>query len=79
VADPTPAPFTRTYQSGGGSITVSFDGMRLSLDSVAAALGHEAEIEDDRGDRIRVRFTGPNESRIEVRVENGEIRERIEG
>ena len=58
---------------------MSFDGTRLSLDSVAAADGHEAEIEDDSADRVRVRFSGPNESRIEVRVENGEIRERIEG
>jgi hypothetical protein len=58
---------------------VSWDGGRLSLDAVAAAEGHVAEIEDDGADRIRVRFNGPNESRIEVRVENGEIRERIEG
>lgn len=79
VAEPAPSPFTRTYQSGGGSITVSFDGTRLSLDSVAAADGHEAEIEDDSADRVRVRFTGPNESRIEVRVDDGELRERIDG
>jgi hypothetical protein len=46
----------------------------LSLLDVSAADGFEAEVEDERADRIRVRFEGDDgDSRIEVRVENGEI------
>lgn len=72
------APFTRTYTSPGGSITVTWDGSALSLGAVTPAADHEAQIEDESGSRIRVRFNGPNESRIEIRVEDGRIRESID-
>ena len=39
--------------------------------STQPAAGHTAEIEDDTPTRIRVRFRGPADSRIEVRVEGG--------
>jgi hypothetical protein len=66
-----PSPTTETYRSAGGSITVSWDGSSLRLLSVDPAAEHESEIEDETAVRIRVRFRGPNDSRIEVRVENG--------
>ena len=72
------APSTTTYDSSGGSITVTWNGAALSLDAVNPADGHTAEIEDNTPTRIRVRFRGPAESRIEVRVENGEVTERID-
>jgi hypothetical protein len=78
IASQGPAPFTKTYASSGGSITVSWDGSALSLDSVNPAAGHTAEIEDDTAARVRVRFLGPAESRIEIRFENGQVTERID-
>jgi hypothetical protein len=66
-----PSPTTETYRSAGGSVTVSWDGSSLRLVSVDPAAGHEAEVEDDTAARIRVRFRGPDDSRIEVEVENG--------
>jgi hypothetical protein len=73
-----PDPFTRTYSSAGGSITVSWNGTALSLDAVTPAPGYSAEVEDQRADRVRVRFEGDDDSRIEIRVEDGEVREQIE-
>lgn len=71
------APFTdRTYTSAGGSITVSWNGTALSLNAVNPAAGHTSETEDDTATRIRVRFRGPADSRIEIRVENGRVTER---
>jgi hypothetical protein len=78
VATQAPAPSTETHDSSGGSITVTWNGSALSLDAVNPADGHTAEIEDNTPTRIRVRFRGPAESRIEVRVENGEVTERID-
>ena len=78
VATQGPAPFTETYDSSGGSITVSWNGSALSLDAVNPAAGHTAEIEDNTATRIRVRFRGPAESRIEMRFENGQVTERID-
>lgn len=70
-----PAPFTRTYDSAGGSIRVNWDGDALSLLSAAPAPGFVAEVEEQEADLIRVRFRGdPDDSRIEVRVDNGELR-----
>lgn len=77
--DPVAA-FTKTYSSRGGSITVTWNGMSLSLDAVSPAPGYQAEIEDDGGDRVRVDFEGDDaDARIEVRVHDGEVRERIDG
>jgi hypothetical protein len=73
-----PAPFTKTYDSSGGSITVSWNGSSLSLDSVNPGAGYTGEIEDNAAARIRVRFRGPGDSRIEVRFENGQVTSRID-
>jgi hypothetical protein len=66
---PLPEPFTRTYESAGGSITVDWDGSALSLLSVSPTAGFEAEIKDDTSTRIRVEFDdGGSDTRIEVRL-----------
>jgi hypothetical protein len=68
---PPPAPTTETVPSSGGSITYRWDGTSLTLVSTDPAPDHTAEIEDQTSTRLRVRFDGPNESRVEVRVEDG--------
>ncbi|HEX4982342.1 MAG TPA: hypothetical protein VFV63_11610 [Ilumatobacteraceae bacterium] len=71
---PSPAPFVQTHESGGGSITVRWDGTALSLQGVSPAPGFDWEVEDERADRIRVRFEGgDDEFRIEIRLEDGDI------
>lgn len=76
-----PAPFTRTYTSAGGSITVDWSGTAFTLVSVAAADGFTAEIEDARWDRIRVDFEGDDDAaHIEVRIsdDDGNLRVKID-
>jgi len=77
---PLPAPFSQTYNSTGGSITVTWTGTAFVLDSVSAADGYTAQIEDQRWDRIRVDFEGDNDSRIEVRIsdDDNSVRVRID-
>lgn len=78
AGQPPIQPFTKTYPSTGGSITVSWNGSALSLLAVAPAEGFQSEIEDNQSLRIRVRFRGNDgDSRIEVRVSNGELIETI--
>lgn len=80
VAIGGPAQFTKTYDSAGGSITVTWSGTAFSLDAVNAAAGHDVEIKDQRWDRIRVEFRGDTDSRIEVRLSDDDntIRVRID-
>lgn len=78
-----PAPFTRTFESKGGSIEVTWTGTSFVLNSVRPTHGFTAEIEQQRWDRIRVDFDGDrDDSRIEVRlsddVPGGEIRVRTD-
>ncbi|MCE9621182.1 MAG: hypothetical protein K8R99_02435 [Actinomycetia bacterium] len=78
---PLPAPFTETYTSAGGSITVTWNGTAFTLDSVNAATGFTAEIHDQRSDRIRVDFEGNDgDARIEVRIsdDDNSLRVRID-
>ena len=50
----------------------------MTLVSTAAAAGYETEIEDQSADRIRVRFrSDSNDSRIEVRVQDGRVEHTI--
>ncbi len=71
----TLAPFTETYSSAGGSITVRWNGTSLALVSVAPAADFEAEVEDASATRVRVRFRSDgDDARIEVRVDNGMLR-----
>ncbi len=74
-----PDPFTKSYESAGGSITVTWTGTAFVLDSVSASAGFSAEIEDQRWDRIRVRFHGQADTRIEVRIsdDNNQVRVKI--
>lgn len=76
-----PDPFTRTYSSAGGSITVSWSGSAFILVSVTSADGFTAEIEDARWDRVRVDFEGnDDDARIEVRIsdDDGSLRVNID-
>ncbi len=78
---PLPAPFTETYMSAGGSITVTWSGTAFTLDAVNAAAGFEAEIHDQRSDRVRVDFeSNDGDARIEVRIsdDDNSLRVRID-
>ncbi|HTH05310.1 MAG TPA: hypothetical protein VL916_05550, partial [Ilumatobacteraceae bacterium] len=82
-APAAPAPFTQTYSSAGGSITVTWNGSSLSLDSINANAGFVGEIEDGGGSRVRVDFesnggSGGDDARIEVRVEGGRLEVRVD-
>lgn len=73
-----PAPFTQTYHSAGGSITVSWDGAMFSVDAIDAADGFTAEIKDLSSLRVRVEFKGHGEdSRIEVRISDDDNSVRV--
>ena len=51
-----------------------WDGTSLDFQFATPAAGYEAEVEDDRPDRVRVRFRSDGgDVRIELRVENGAI------
>ncbi|MEQ1699416.1 MAG: hypothetical protein ABMA25_04860 [Ilumatobacteraceae bacterium] len=77
-SNPLPAPFTKTYDSAGGSITVTWSGTAFTLDSVNAAAGFDVEIKDQRWDRIRVEFdNGDDDSRIEVRISDDDTSVRV--
>ena len=74
----SPAPFTETYGSAGGSVTVSWSGTALGLVSVSPAGGYRADVEEAAWDRIRVDFDGADDSRIEVRLHDGRIQVRVD-
>jgi len=78
LAPQGPPPFTKSYSSAGGSITINWNGSALSLVSTEPAAGYTTEIEDNTAIRIRVRFRGATDSRIEIRYENGQVTERID-
>jgi hypothetical protein len=61
-------PGTYTAQAGAaGSVTFSYDGGQLQLDSVAATEGWTAAIEADRGGELKVRFrAGGQELTLEI-------------
>lgn len=61
------------YPSTGGAITVNWDGTEMTLGLIEPSSGYTYEIEDERSDRIRVRFRGDDDSRIECRLENGRL------
>ena len=76
---PPIAPFSKTYTTNGGSVTVTFDGSTLSLSGVTPAPGFVIERQEARGDRVRVRFeSDDNRSEIEVGFHDGELREEVE-
>ena len=57
---------------------MTWDGTALSLGAVDPGADETVEVEDNTATRIRIRFHGPAESRIEIRFENGEVTERID-
>jgi hypothetical protein len=57
---------------------VTWNGTALSLDAVNPAAGETSEIEDNTATRVRVRFRGAIDSRIEIRYENGEVTRQID-
>lgn len=68
------APFTDTYRSLGGSITVTWSGSAFVLQAVSPEVGFVAEVEDATATRVLVRFEGVDaDSRIEVRVADGRL------
>jgi hypothetical protein len=67
-------PFTNTYETPGGMLTATWNGVSLTLNTVAPAPGFEAEIKDNDPDRLRVEFdNGSADYRIEIRAENGTV------
>ena len=60
---------------------MTWNGRSLSLDSINANAGFVGEIEDGGGSRVRVDFennSGGDDARIEVRVEDGQVRVRVD-
>jgi hypothetical protein len=62
-----------TYHSVGGTVTVRFSGGRLTLVSYGAAPGYAAEVHSNDPDDVEVRFSGPEDRRIRIRVEEGHL------
>jgi hypothetical protein len=60
-----------------GSITVSWNGSSLALGAVSPVSGATAEIEIQEALRVRVRFYGDGESRIEIRINGSDVIENI--
>ena len=76
---PLPDPFTETYVSAGGSLTVTWTGSKFVIDSIDAAAGFTAEIDDQRWDRVRIKFEGnDDDSRIEVRISDDDNSVRVD-
>jgi hypothetical protein len=74
TTSPSDPPSTETYSSPGGSITVRWDGVALSLQQVVPGPGFTHEVEHELADRIRVRFERDDgDFRIEIRVEDGAV------
>jgi len=68
------SPTTTSYESDGGSITVTFVDGVVSLASSNAAPGYTAEVHDNGPVRVEVRFTNADgEWRIRVDVVNGSL------
>jgi cobalamin biosynthesis Mg chelatase CobN len=63
------------YSSPSGSISVRFSHGILTLLHVSPGQGFAADVRDRGPDRVEVRFTrdGSETSRIEIRVENGQL------
>ena len=56
---------------------MDWNGAALTLVSVDPANGYSAEIEEQSTARIRVRFRGDDDRRIEVRVRDGRVEHSI--
>ena len=71
-------PSTNTYTSVGGNITVTFARGALTLDATKPAAGYQADVHTNKPDDVEVRFSnGTRESRIRIRIENGQVRTEI--
>lgn len=68
-----------TYTSTGGTLTITFAHGQITLDSYAAKPGYQSEVHTNKPDDIELRFTGAgHESRIRVRVQNGQLSKTVE-
>jgi len=75
---PPPPPQTKTYTAQGGRITIRFANGRLTLVSSAPSPGFTSEVHKQDPDDVEVRFeNGSHESRIRVRVTNGQLRPEV--
>ena len=74
-----PEPIEHTANSVGGTVVVSVSGDVVLLVSSAAADGYVTEIREAGPDEVDVRFESSNaESRVGIRVQDGQIRQMIE-
>ena len=71
-------PATKTYTSAGGRATIRFANGRLTLVSYTASAGYTTEVHTNTPTDIELRFSnGGSESRIRVRVQDGQLRPEI--
>lgn len=74
----TVAPSTKSYSAIGGQATIRFANGALTLASYTAAAGYTPEVHTNTATDIEIRFSnGSAESRIRVRVDNGQLRPEI--
>jgi len=72
------APSTKTYAAIGGQATIRFANGALTLVSYTAAAGYTPDVHTNTATDIEIRFSNGNtESRIRVRVDNGQLRPEI--
>jgi cytoskeletal protein RodZ len=71
-------PATKTYTSIGGRVTIRFANGRLTLVSYTPSAGYTTEVHTNTPTDIELRFSnGGSESRIRVRVQDGQLRPEI--
>jgi hypothetical protein len=76
---PTTVPLgNQTFNSGGGSLTVFFDGSTLTLVSDTPASGYTAKINSQQPDDVEVEFRNAQGTwTIQVQVDNGQLTHQI--
>lgn len=69
---------TKTYSAVGGHATIRFAAGRLTLVSYAPSAGYQNDLRKNTATEIEIRFSNGNlESRIRVRVQDGQVRPEI--
>lgn len=69
---------TQTFTSPGGSITVHFDGEKLSIVSISPAAGFDKHESDDGDNKVGVVFTnGTRRIQLTVRLTNGVMKSSV--
>jgi hypothetical protein len=76
---PSAEPVEKTLSSAGGVVTVRIEGDIVLLVDASAANGYTSDIRKAGPDEVDVRFeSGDAESRVEVRVDDGILRTKVE-